>query len=135
MPDGVGTKAWKKRLLRVPEDIRRAVNKANAENAAEWVAAAQRLAPVDPVGGVHLRPSIRHYESETGGQIVKAGGKSTTKPSAGGPYDYAVGVEFGTIMMNAQPYFWPAYRALKKKFARRRRAAVRKALKDGGNGR
>ena len=38
-------------------------------------------------------------------------------------------VEFGTTDTAAQPYFWPAYRLMKKKLANRIKSAIRKAVK------
>ena len=39
-------------------------------------------------------------------------------------------VEFGTTDTAAQPYFWPAYRLMKKKLANRIKSAIRKAVKE-----
>lgn len=38
-------------------------------------------------------------------------------------------VEYGTADTAAQPYFWPAYRLMKKKLANRIKSAIRKAVK------
>jgi HK97 gp10 family phage protein len=127
-----GTEAFKRRLAKIPAVVRGAVNAANEKNAAEWVAFARNIAPRDPDDGTPLHDSIRHYTSDTGGQIVRAGGETTTKPvKAGqsGTYDYAVGQEFGTVDMPASPFFWPSYRLLKTKFNSRRRRAMNKAIK------
>ncbi len=82
---------FKKRLARVPASVVKATNEAIEKNADEWVKTSRSMAPTDPVDGVYLRPSIRHYESPTGGQIVRAGGEATTRPGkTGQPYDYAI---------------------------------------------
>ncbi len=39
-------------------------------------------------------------------------------------------VEYGTADTAAQPYFWPAYRLMKKKLANRIKSAIRKAVKE-----
>lgn len=39
-------------------------------------------------------------------------------------------VEYGTATAAAQPYFWPAYRLLKKKMASRIKRAIAKAVKE-----
>ncbi|WJR67654.1 hypothetical protein QTA58_02495 [Neorhizobium sp. CSC1952] len=126
---------FRRRLARLPKAIRDQVSAAIAKDADEWVRLSRAIAPKDPEDGTPLHDSIRHHETDTGGQVVRAGGEATTKPSAGGPFDYAVGQEFGTVNSPAQPFFWPAYRLLKKKFLSRRRSALNKAVKDFNNGR
>ena len=128
---------FKRRLSRLPEKVRKDTNAAIEQNADEWVTLSRKMAPIDPQDGVHLRPSIRHYQTETGGQVVRAGGETTTKRVRDGQfgmYDYALGQEFGTMKMPAQPFFWPAYRLLKKRFGGRRSRAMNKAIKDFNNG-
>ncbi|KAB2706479.1 hypothetical protein F9L03_02075 [Brucella lupini] len=128
---------FKRRMLRLPEKVRKDTNRAIEQNADEWVRVSRSMAPVDPKDGIHLKPSIRHYETETGGQVVRAGGEATTRPVKDGQsatYDYALAQEFGTQEMAANPFFWPAYRLFKKKFASRRSRAMNKAIKDFNNG-
>ncbi|WP_107341493.1 HK97-gp10 family putative phage morphogenesis protein [Agrobacterium pusense] len=129
-----GMADFKRRLRKLPKTVLKEVNAAIAKDADEWVNLSRRIAPKDPVDGTPLHDSIRHYETETGGQVVRAGGETTTKPSAGGPYDYAVGQEFGTTSMEKQPFFFPAYRSLKKRFQLRRRRALNKAVKAFNDG-
>lgn len=125
--------AFKKRLAKLPAVVKREVNAAIEKDAREWVALAYTLAPKDPADGTFLAPSIRHYETETGGQVVQAGAEPTTKPVKSGQspeVDYAVLQEFGTEEMRPSPFFWPAYRLLKKKFKSRRQRALSKAFKE-----
>ncbi len=93
------------------------------------------LAPQDD--GV-LRGSIRTEplpDGEVGVQIL-AGGEATTvtvrKSRKGNApkYDYALGQEYGTEKMQANPFFWPGYRARKKRAMRRVRAGVKRSLKS-----
>lgn len=122
---------FKRRLAKLPASVLKKTNEAIKTNAEEWVRDAQSMAPVDPKDGVFLKPSIRHHESETGGQIIRAGGETTTKTMSDGTKgDYAVFQEFGTIDFDANPFFWPAYRFNKKRFGSRRRRAMNKAIKD-----
>ncbi|OYR26893.1 HK97-gp10 family putative phage morphogenesis protein [Brucella lupini] len=128
---------FKRRLSRLPQKVQKETNKAIEQNADEWVKWSRKLAPVDPEDGIHLRPSIRHYETETGGQVVRAGGEATTRPVKNGQnatFDYATAVEFGTVKMPAQPFFWTAYRLFRDKFGRRRSRAMNKAIKDFNDG-
>lgn len=127
--------AFKRRLLALPKKVLKETNAAIEKNADEWVKTSRSMAPVDPKDGIHLRPSIRHHDSETGGQIVRAGGEKTRKSDKnGGEYDYAIAQEFGREGMPANPFFWPAYRLLKKKFGGRRTRAMNKAIKDFNDG-
>lgn len=128
---------FKRRMLRLPEKVRKDTNRAIEQNADEWVRVSRSMAPVDPKDGIHLKPSIRHYETETGGQVVRAGGETTTrhvKDGQSATFDYALAQEFGTQEMAANPFFWPAYRLFKKKFVSRRSRAMNKAIKDFNNG-
>lgn len=127
--------AFRKRLAKIPQAIRKQVNAAIEKDAQEWVGLARAIAPKDPEDGTPLHDSIRHYGTETGGQVVTAGGKTTTRPSAGGAFDYAVGQEFGTSQHPPSPFYWPSYRSLKKKFESRRRRALNKAVKEFNDGR
>jgi HK97 gp10 family phage protein len=47
---------------------------------------------------------------------------------------YAHLVEYGTSKMEAEPFFWPAYRLLRDRIKNRIRRAAKKAVKDGFNG-
>lgn len=134
MPD-YDNAAFKKRLAKIPRMVRKAMREAIEKDAEEWVKLSQSIAPVDPQDGVFLKPSIRREATETGGQVVRAGGKTTTKQTENGPYDYAVAQEYGTRHMPASPFFWPAYRSLKKRFTSRRRRALNKAVKEWNDGR
>lgn len=124
---------FKRRLAKLPAVVKRELNAAIEKDAQEWVAASKLLAPKDPKDGIHLEPSIRHHKTETGGQIVRAGGEATTKPVKDGKsptVDYAVAQEFGTEKMPPSPFFWPVYRLLRKKFKSRRQRALTKAFKE-----
>jgi HK97 gp10 family phage protein len=128
---------FKRRLSKLPAKVKREVNKAIEKDAREWVSLADTLAPKDPTDGTFLAPSIRHYQTETGGQVVQAGAEPTTKAVKNGQspeVDYAVLQEFGTEDMPPSPFFWPAYRLLKKKFKSRRQRALTKAFKEISNG-
>ncbi|MHA6646416.1 HK97-gp10 family putative phage morphogenesis protein [Mesorhizobium sp. A623] len=47
---------------------------------------------------------------------------------------YAHLVEYGTAKTEAQPFFWPALRLLRKRLQNRINRAAKKALKDSWNG-
>jgi len=129
-----GFKDFARRMAKVPNTIRAETTKAIALNAAEWVRVSRATAPKDPEDGTPLHDSIRSHATETGGQVVRAGGPTTTKDSPGGPYDYAIGQEFGNSEHEASPFFWPVYRSFKKRWAARRSRAMNKAIKEFSNG-
>lgn len=120
---------FRRALRKVAPAIAKHGQAAIDQNAKEFVALAKHLAPVDPEGGA-LRDSIREHDTDTGGKIVRAGGESTTRQGKNGPYDYARAQEFGREDMPPSPFFWPAYRLLKRRFVSRRRRAVTKAIKE-----
>lgn len=64
---------FKRRLRQLPEKVHKETNRAIEQNADEWVRVSRSMAPVDPKDGVHLKPSIRHHDTETGGQVVQIG--------------------------------------------------------------
>lgn len=129
-----GFKDFARRMAKVPASIRRETNKAIGANAVEWVKVSRATAPKDPEDGTPLHDSIRNYATETGGQVVRAGGETTTKQSAAGASDYAIHQEFGTAAHPASPFFWPVFRSFKKRWASRRSRAMNKAFKDFNNG-
>lgn len=118
------------RMAKLPESIRKGVNKAIAINAAEWVRVSKSVAPKDPADGTPLHDSIRSEVSATGGQIVRAGGLTTTVQNSAGRSDYAIHQEFGTREMPSSPFFWPVYRSFKKRWNGRRSRALSKAFKE-----
>jgi HK97 gp10 family phage protein len=68
-----------------------------------------------------LRNSIRVEQGRRPTRaLVRAGGPKTTV----GGYDYALANEFGTSKMSAQPFFWPTYRAERKRIRRELKATV-----------
>lgn len=115
----------------VPE-IDKNLRKALAEGGDEMVDKAQRLAPND-TGELDL--SIEWYWSkktqETDAKspaIVISAGSTDTSDKA----FYARWVEFGTVFMRRRPFFFPAYRLLRRKIRGRMTRAITKALKNAG---
>lgn len=95
------------------------------------------LAPQDDGA---LRGSIRTEALPDGevGVAILAGGAATTvqvrqsEKGNAGNYDYALGQEYGTQQMQANSYFWPGYRARKKRALNRVRAGWKRSLKNIG---
>ena len=62
---------------------------------------------------------------------VMAGGAATTRKGGGGkPYDYARAVEFGTVHMSAEPFFFPTFRLMRKAMRSSMRRKITKRIKQ-----
>ena len=131
MADDSGLQRLLKRLDRMPAKAKAAARASLDKSADEMVAMAQRLAPVDTGA---LRQSIKkapgRHELEV---VVQAGGSETMRPMRKGTvlFDYAFSQEFGTMDQPAHPFFWPAYRLIRKTARRRTKRAISKAIKEG----
>jgi HK97 gp10 family phage protein len=120
----------RKKLRAIPKAARDAAMPSLLKSGDELVNAQRALVPVR--SGT-LRDSIRaEAHPDELKVIVKAGGPATTKPARAGhgSYDYSVGVEHGTADMAAEPFFYPAYRLLKKRLRSRTKRAISKAVKQ-----
>jgi HK97 gp10 family phage protein len=127
----IGLDRMKRKLRRLAPETRAEIRKALDASANEIVSTAKRLAPVDDGD---LQGSIRKEGGDHDLAVkVLAGGPRTTKPVRNTDeaplYDYALGQEFGTQDMLANPFFFPAVRATRKGRRRRISAAVRRAAR------
>lgn len=118
------------------------VGKASLDSASEMASLARGYAPTGATG--KLKASIRIEPGpRVGSYRVLAGGAATTKIGSGKPFDYALGVEFGTkAHTNAgmfagsenpgarrRPFYWIAYRMMKKRIRARVTRALNRAIK------
>lgn len=120
-----------RKLQALPRIARQEIEKAMEKSAAEMVTLARSLVPVD---SGDLRQSIGWTWGEAPKGSIRlgtvGGGAATITIFAGNSEAfYARWVEFGTQKMRAQPYFFPAYRALRKRAKSRIRRAGTKAAK------
>lgn len=107
-----------RRFSRLPAKMKAEVKLALEQSADELVGFQKRLAPVDDGD---LRDSIRKRPGQHELAVeVAAGDKKTF---------YVGMVEFGTINAPAQPFFFPAYRSLRKRIKGRTSRAVKKAVR------
>lgn len=124
----------RKRLERVPLQIRAA---AAAEALLQARALGQAMQRVAPKDGGKLAQSVRIEGSRFGDRFyVKAGGQLTTRPVREGvsaTYDYALAVELGTQKMKAEPFFYPTYRANRKQMRRSIEKVILKAARLEGS--
>lgn len=123
----------KKRLAKVPQQVRAAAAAEALLQARALGQAIQRVAPKDE--GM-LRESVRIEGGRFGDRFyVKAGGPKTTRPVREGvsaTYDYALAVELGTQKMKAEPFFYPTYRTNRKQMRRSIEKVILKAAKLQG---
>lgn len=127
-----------RKIIKVPEEIKPRIQSDLMLAGREINMLQRSLAPQED--GV-LRGTIRTEALPEGelGVEIRAGGEATTIPvrrskKGNAPkYDYALAQEYGTEKMQANPFFWPAYRARKKRAMRRVRAGIRRSLKNLGN--
>jgi hypothetical protein len=142
-----GLAALNRKFRAMPVEVRRAIEKSVPAAGAELAGMVKRLAPTDKG---NLRDSVR-VEPEPGaegfGVLVIAGGTPATKrevrQSSGVVLDEALMVEDGTKPhrnkgrfagswnpgVKARPFFFPAYRALKKLLRGRMSRAMSEAIK------
>ncbi|MCP8894296.1 HK97 gp10 family phage protein [Shinella daejeonensis] len=146
----LGLAKLQRKLDRLPEIAKQHITEALEKAADEIVRMAKSLVPVLKTPDERRRAgALRDSIGWTWGKVPKGamtlgkvaesalGGDLTitiyagTRDKSSGVDDafYARWVEFGTQKMQAQPYFFPSYRANKKPAARRIRAGVRKAAK------
>jgi len=118
------------KLAVMPAVAKAEIGKALNEGADRMVTLARGLAPVDDGD---LRTSIRKEPGRHELAVdIKAGGPLTTRPVRHGAtaptFDYAAKLE------KESPYFFPAYRALKRSIHARLGRAYREAVKKSGGG-
>lgn len=109
----------RRRLKAIPVEARKALKAQNAQNAADLVDTMKGFAPVQDGA---LVSSIKH-------QDVSASTRISQRVSAGArDAPYASWVEFGTSKSAAHPFFWPAYRLMRRRMKSRMNRAAKKAV-------
>ncbi|QWW69349.1 HK97-gp10 family putative phage morphogenesis protein [Rhizobium sp. WYJ-E13] len=123
---------------RVKKAPRQQITKALEASANELADAQQHLAPKDThaladsitvTGPGETTPAY----SQPGGSRV-AGETEVIVTAGDADVRYAHLVEYGTSTTEAQPFFWPALRLLRKSLQQRIDRAGRKAVRDAWNG-
>lgn len=109
----------RRRLKAIPVEVRKALKVQNAQNAADLVDTMKGFAPVQDGA---LVSSIKH-------QDVSASTRISQRVSAGArDAPYAAWVEFGTSKNEPHPFFWPAYRLMRRRMKSRMNRAAKKAV-------
>lgn len=132
------------KLQKLVPNIDKQMGAANLQSANEMASLARGYAPTGATG--RLIGSIRVESGQNAGSYrVLAGGPATTKTvraGSGKPFNYALGVEFGVKPhVNAglfagtqnpgarkQPFYWPAYRLMKRRIKSRATRAIKNAI-------
>jgi HK97 gp10 family phage protein len=131
-----GVDRLKRKLRRFPDAAREEIAKAMEQSANEIVALMKSLVPVD-TGDAQMSISWTWGDAPKGSMVlgkVRQGGKGAgnlviTIFAGGGEAFYARFLEFGTKNMPAHPFFYPAWRALRRRVRGRTTRAINKSAK------
>jgi HK97 gp10 family phage protein len=109
----------RRKMKAIPLEVRKALKTQNAQNAADLVDTMRGFAPVQDGD---LVSSIKHRD-------VSGSTRISQRVSAGAAdAPYASWVEFGTTKSEASPFFWVAYRLLRRRMKSRMSRAAKKAI-------
>lgn len=133
----MGIDRLNRRLKAIPVAVRNAVKPALEQSGEELRDAMKTLAePSRDTGAliesIVMTPggqSTPPYSQPGGSRVVPENAVAITAGSAAVRYAHLL--EYGTAKAHAQPFFWPAYRLLKRRIANRTKRAISKAVREG----
>lgn len=121
------------RMNAIPIAVRAAVLPALEKSGSELATAVRIFASGSKDSGA----LISSVAVTSGGDVTPLGdvvGPLAVAVTAGNSeVDYGLHVEFGTVHSHAEPFFWPAYRASKRRVKGRIKRAIAKAVKESWN--
>lgn len=124
-----------KRLDAIPQKVRETIAPTLEKSGNELVGTMKAFAP-EETGDLKASLTVTQggettpLYSQPGGQmVVPLGAVAITAGNF--RVRYAHLQEYGTKDAPAHPFFWPAYRLLKKRMANRTKRALRKAVREG----
>lgn len=131
-----GVDRLKRKLRALPNAAREEIAKAMEQSANEIVSLMKSLVPVD-TGDAQMSISWTWGDAPKGSMVlgqVRQGGKGAgnlviTIFAGGGEAFYARFLEFGTKNMPARPFFYSAWRALRRRVRGRTTRAINKSAK------
>jgi HK97 gp10 family phage protein len=137
MPDSDQLARLSRRLEAIPREVREAVKPSLEKSGQELVGAIKQLAETSRdtgalIDSIQMTPggqSTPPYSQPGGSMIVPDNAVAVTVGNEKVRYPHLV--EYGTSKMAAEPFFWPAYRLLKKRMANRIKRSISKAVKQG----
>lgn len=128
----VGVQKLNRKLGKIPAAVREEVRTAMVRSAREIADLAEVLVPQD-TGRLAGSIGWTWGEAPRGvlslGKVATGGDMTITVYAGDREAFYARWVEFGTVKVAAQPYFFPAYRALRKRSKSRIRRAWTRGIK------
>lgn len=128
----VGVQKLNRKLGKIPAAVREEVRTAMVRSAREIADLAEVLVP-QPTGRLAGSIGWTWGEAPRGvlslGKVATGGDMTITVYAGDREAFYARWVEFGTVKVAAQPYFFPAYRALRKRSKSRIRRAWTRGIK------
>lgn len=107
------------RMDAIPREVRQVVQPALDKSAQELAARQRSLAPRDD-GDLQASIRVEPGDHELARKVLAGDDRAF----------YARFVEFGTLEAEAQPFFYPAYRLLKKRLSGRIKRAISKSVKE-----
>lgn len=134
MANDGGLSSFQKRMAAIPKAAREAIKPALMKSAEEIADMQRRLAPRDEG---ELIESIKvtgpgeatpPYSQPGGATTVPENAVAITVGNSDVRYPHLQ--EYGTSKQAAQPFFWPAYRLLKKRTQGRIKRAIGKAIRE-----
>lgn len=126
----------RKRLDAIPKDVKEAVQPALVRSGDELSTRMKQLAPEDTgdlIASIAVTPAGQQtppYSQPGGSMTVPENAVAVTVGNT--DVRYAHLQEYGTAHSPAHPFFWPAYRLLKKRIGNRLKRAISKAVKEAG---
>ena len=129
----VGVQKLNRKLGKIPAAVREEVRTAMVRSAREIADLAEVLVPQGTTGKLAGSIGWTWGEAPRGalslGKVATGGDMTITVYAGDREAFYARWVEFGTVKVAAQPYFFPAYRALRKRSKSRIRRAWTRGIK------
>jgi HK97 gp10 family phage protein len=130
-------KRLQKRLDAIPKNVIAAVRPALEKSGNELVATMKQLAETsrdtgDLIDSIQMTPagqSTPPYSQPGGSQVVPANSVMVTVGNTDVRYPHLV--EYGTTKAAAQPFFWPAFRLLRRRMSNRIKRAISKSVREG----
>ena len=134
MANDGGLSRVQQRMAAIPSRVKEAVQPSLAKSGNELADAMRVLAPEDSgdlkasIKVTPARQSTPPYSQPGGSSVVPENAVAVTVGENDVRYPHLV--EFGTAHAPAQPFFWPAYRTLRKRATNRIKRAISKAVKE-----
>lgn len=124
------------RLDAIPKAVKEAVQPALLKSGEELAGTMKRLAETSRDTGaliesIEVTPAGQQtpaYSQPGGSQVVPENAVLITAGNSGVRYAHLV--EYGTASASAKPFFWPAYRLLKKRLTNRTKRTIGKAVRE-----